>query len=505
MKTVLIADDEKIIRDGLAHLVQSQEGFEVIAVCKNGNEALRATQKNPPDIIVTDVRMPGLNGLEFIKELSLCHSKILVISGYAKFEYAQEAHRLGVFDYILKPIDSSAFVNLLYKIADEIDAQERIRCEKKKQLGLLAIQENSGFKLAIKNLQTELGVYFDNITPVVIGIKCSTQTPVAQHKKWIQELGFFLSQKFPDSIIFSYEWNLVCLFNRFSSREVDRFHKVIRTGGRELSCRLYCGIGMPAPDFFSVGPYYQMAFSALSLWCYHPERNVFVSAISEGSTIAENQYCHITLEQVASALKNADLETASKVVQDLWDRLIREVVPSKVIRHFLTQLMSLCACADLKDSDCFSILKNDLLLFRRYSCSLEQLKEDAIHLISDTIQMQKGRKIISKNAVLPRIIEYTRTSYNQNLTLDGISELFHINKSYLCKIFKDGTGTTYNCYLLNLRIEHAKQLLRDPYLKIYEIADQIGFQDTAYFSKMFKDVTGFSPLQYRQSLSHRSF
>jgi two-component system response regulator YesN len=485
--------------------VQSLEGFQVIAVCKNGSEALQTARKKPPDIIITDVRMPGLSGLDFIKQLSSCHSEILVISGYAEFEYAQEAHRLGVFDYILKPIDIPALIKLLYKIADEIDVQAQMQSEKKRRLGLLAIQGNVSFKSTIENLQKELDLHFNNITPIIIGVKCSEHIPVTQHKKWLQELSVFLSKKFTSSIIFSYEWNLVCLMNHFTKEDAVRFGKFIHSAEKELSCRLYCGIGLPSLDFLSIGPSYHMARVALSLWCYHPEQSLFEFTSSKANALEAERYCRISLEQVTSAIENADLEGAEGVIRNFWDRLVSDVAPSDLVRLFLTRLMSLCNDTEMVSSELTSLLKKDLLLFRRYSCSLEQLENDSIRLVSDIIQLQKSKKIVSKKAALLCIIEYTQANYNQNLTLDDISEMFHINKSYLCKIFKDAIGMTYNNYLLKLRIEHAKQLMENPCLKIYEISDRVGFQDAAYFSKIFRDWTGYAPSKYRHNLFHYSF
>lgn len=413
MYNILIADDEPFIRDGIKNFIDWPSlDCQVVATVSNGLAALSYITEHPVDILITDIRMPGLTGLELLKEIQTQKFpvKSLILSGYSDFCYAQEALRLGVIDFILKD-------NPLEKIQKGI------------QTAIAEIEKEALHALEINTLQHKLE---------------SSQIELRDK--------FFL--------------DLI-------------YHSILDESEKEKKFLLYC------QDQF---PYYILLAQAVSNQTTSSNTSQeipnFLNSISNFLTLNFASYTYTVFavdgQRICLILKGEDL--ALKDVEDKCHSIFH------ISDHILTNMSLKIGLSSLHHdflhlSDAFNESYNALM-------SLKPRE----YFRAFTPQFNK---IATSNTTIIKIIRYLETHYQKDIPLNTLADYVALNPSYLSRIFKKETGKSITEYLFLIRIEHAKKLLTQTNNKLSFIAETTGFNDTAYFSNMFKKATGYTPSEYR--------
>ncbi len=534
MYKVLIIDDEPVVRKGMANVIRWRDmGCEVIGEACNGLEGKQVILDKKPDIILTDIHMPEMNGLQMIRETlsEVPHAQIIVLTGYRDFDYIQEALRLGAADYILKPSKLDAIVACVKKAIHVLDEKQK-RNDNYEKLEALFKQarpallekrlRDIAFKVSpvderlIEEMRLfgfELGTYYMLLIELSdIHDAYSLQlNKLGLRKAFIEtfeeeleitpfDIGqarmVFILQKKPDveASIFSDLEGLVDQIDQFMvmTKEVFaiEFDSAISTLGqgfgdvskrtgeciRTIEYKHYIGKGaiLLAQDFESED------YDDIGVLFGYKEP--LMNAIKVGNIES--------LKDLLEQLKMAYEKTYCLNPFELKDFLVRL---NYDVHNFV--LIHLDQNPEAFEMD--AILIQKMFTERR---AVEKLYATLV-LWSEKVACDRNEALNNNiDSLIVEAISYIVKHYSENIALKDVAGHVNISTYYLSRLFKRETGKNFSEYLVDYRIKKAKTLLGSSELKLYEIAEQVGIPDPHYFSRAFKKHEGLTPTQYRESV-----
>ena len=394
MKKILIADDERTIRDGLEKLIMTTKKYTVVAKCRNGKEALEYSRETNPDIVITDIRMPIMDGLEFISQYSAPKiPKFIIISGYEEFEYARKAHTLNVYDYILKPINHIQILELLDAVSKTIDDDDSNIKFAKEQIGILSLQNSLNSFENIENLASKINIELSNITPVVLSIKNIYFKSIQEIKSTSQIIYLYIQKNYKKPFIdFIYENRIVILFfNETQKFLADFFDLLIKNIDLNNVDKIYCSIGKLSKNIKSVSTSYGLALTSLYSSMY-VNKNIFLPCNEWENVKNPEIYYYKDKNLTASAIKELDIEKAFDYIQTLIIKTVNDTYPPETLFYYLKEIYNFCyQNTYISKSTFISTLNIDDTIERaKYnSLSLEEYKNLLFKIVSETIDFNK--------------------------------------------------------------------------------------------------------------------
>ena len=526
MYKVFLADDEKIIRDGISSSVPWADiGLELSGVAEDGRSALINIRRSRPDIILTDINMPHMNGLEMIERIkkSLPDSKIIIITGYGEFEYAQKAIQLGVDDFILKPVDIPELCNKLRKIAsalnNEISKINRIETLKQQAKSADDFRLRKGLMKYIKSLTTWetisnllpqemqnaktcslLQITIDDFDSLTSGM---TVQEIFEYMQEVEEAILRVGRKTSMWLIDQTDESYWLLFlgnekdgHRFACRSFVRSLRMILSDKQYTTVRscVYDNIRNLPSAWDDLRNGQKVAFhqgrnsdidteepsmeSEDSVAGMPNVRNVMWALASFDRTAVEKNLI-ILREDLSKTGKNSYLYTrvllggiyneCGKLMDDIGQPL------EAIMDDPLEEFQKIMSSASLNDT------------FEKLSGFLGCLCNAANHN-STSVQ-----NVVEKSKV------YIQTHFSESsLTLDQVADAVGMSSNYFSAQFKQHEGTSFINYLTKIRMEYAQNLLKSGKVKTYEIAKKCGYENPTYFSTIFRRQTGLSPKEYQR-------
>ncbi|SFD65833.1 two-component system, response regulator YesN [Paenibacillus catalpae] len=506
MKKVMIVDDEILIRENIRSCVDwTKEGFIYCGDAPDGEIALPLIEEHKPDILITDIKMPFMDGLELtaIVRKQMPDMKVIIMSGHDEFRYAQNAIRLGVEDYCLKPISASELIAILQKVSKKIDEEQKRQKSQsitKERLlsdlcgGLIGTSEAIE---SAKELSIPLTSRF--YAAAILDIRLAESSDLTLLNGIRNEIDRQLEQPIECLSYYRSRSELVCIFKSHSAEEMAQllqsFNPRIRTElERQFGCEIYTGIGS-----------IQERIQGIHFSYLEAEEDKYISRLTQ-------------LNQASLH----DIHEPMDVVLDrsIFFEFVKIGVPSQrdsFVREFAGSLKSL----PFMSSYSFYLL-NDLTLealraakqsFRTGAdpgCSIARLQqeikkistwEDCCHYLSSLLNelwQWRAESSDKYGDVIKQVKEYIVSHYNnEQLSLKIIANHVRISPSHLSKVFSQETGQTLTEYLTQIRIGKAMELLKTTRSKSFEIAFEVGYNDPHYFSNLFKKMTGMTPKEYR--------
>ena len=507
MKSVIIVDDEYTTRIGLAEVIKKTGRYKILATCSNGNDALKYTMTLNPDIVITDIYMPSMDGIEYIKkcvEAEKYLTKFILISGYENFEYMRSALKLKVHDYISKPIDHNNLISVLDNTSKIIDDEILQKMLLHNQIGADALCTSSKNDNKTINYLEKTGITFSNIRVCVINMYFDQITSLEFIKNEIDKL---LSKNFLSFLSFWYKKRIVILL----SDDTNSSKYVFSCFGKvsaflynmfKLSCII--GIGCVYSNIINIPDSYQEALYALTNNIYEKVKTIIIFKSQYIIETDITKYFAAEKTHLFTDIENCNRERAYEIVESLFQKILVEKVPPNVLFYLFNNMIS----------NLYKIINNnstslpepldlqsdsDFILFKD---KFEKSKSQFLRLIDTAINSNATTQISHYGYFIDRVIRYLNLNYGKNINLKGVCEYFNINISYFCKIFKDKTGMTYTQYLTDLRIKYAKEMLINKNIKVYEVAESVGFQDPKYFNKVFKKRCNITPSEYKEKMAN---
>ena len=530
---VVVIDDKPLIRRSLIETIQWEVlGCEIAGEAENGLEAKEVIRKVKPHLIISDIKMPGLDGLsltEFVKEF-LPDTKVIIITGYQEFEYAEKAIQLGVCDLVLKPIDNGAMEVIIQKAIDSI--REQLQKEHyQRQL----LEENDRYKMKIdrslKALQSQflmevikgrrspdrmdadetvnLHLGERNFSVILARIRSSDQQVVREsanvavrlmeHFKEACDMGFVDLMVDQDLVFIA--------FHRpgKSARE----HRVqIKRCLYAMNDRLLkeqgsvcCfAVSRITNDVAKLEECYKNTVEILNQNYFTAEENILFQTSAALAVSPDTGYLLKELNQFYTDLEHMeDGERDQKVVV-----MVEKIVQETKGDEFRIKCMLSEICITLLRHYSEKFHKDDLK--KNTNKVMEEINgfvdiRDAREYLVDFIrEIRKHLKEENRltHPLAQGTMDYIRQNYKQNITLTQVADTLSVNSSYLSRLLKKETGENFVDLLAGFRIDIAKRLLDEPGSKVLDVCEKAGYSDYAYFYQVFKRVEKISPSEYKK-------
>lgn len=534
---IMVIDDEENIRLGIVEGID-WDSYELEVVCQagNGRDALILAEKYMPDIILLDINMPFMNGLEFshkVKEF-LPNCVLIVLTGYNEFEYAKESIQLGVSDYLLKPIAPADLIAAVIKARDKVasgaehekfidDLKQQIR----QNLPLLReklihdILHNSFLEYTIENKLQYLDIYFPTDKFAALTLEIDDFYKLAQKNDEVdRQLTMFAVKKITDETMNQNQWGLslvsndgflealVCLAPSTHQNLKDILFNTAESIRKNieqyLNLTVSIGIGNIYSGLSQVSCSYKEAYNSLKYIPIRGYNRIYdISYLDLSSPFLVNYPFEKEIEMINN-LKACN-GRAMESLEDIFSEIEGYVDSVHIPEYFKTfsyqlLLVVLKLLVSLGINHENIKMKYDYLFNNSYMIKdIPSLKEDLRDFLNECQNSIIKSKGASYRKEIENVKDYINKNYSQDISLKEISASVFMNSNYLCTVFKSEVGETINNYIIKVRMEKAMELLHNPELKIFEIAEMIGYSNTNYFSYAFKKYTGVSPNEYRSN------
>lgn len=501
MIKILIVDDEAVIRQGIRTAIfWSKYNIEVVGEASNGEEAFKKVIELMPDIILTDIRMPVIDGIELIRMLRQISSpvKVIILTAYGETEYYAKALSLNVHDFVLKNACSDNILSIVLKVRDDIIEENKIQKENMREKNLL-----------LDNLNLIQSTYISNIL--------SGKESAGQMAPKVEQLGIVLNGPFYGLVMASINasdmWTVVnlaqktlCGFSPFFFKYMDNiFSAILNLPDKCLDKNVF-------DEFAKAIQLYALNNSLVILYPldnykeFEDKGNILINAINRCCwkrqieclfldktyvpcevPISEILECENLIMNIAFARRN--LPEIYNGIENWFNCLRNCNAPTKNIVESSQRICVALCNAYKKNED----IENTIKKIKDCSCA-ESIRDILLDILIEF--KDKEYSYTQINIVL----DYMNQNYNKDIHISDVAKLVYLSPTYLGKIFRKETGYSFKDWINHQRIEKAKELLTDTNLKHYEIAELVGYSDYKHFAEHFRKYCDCSAKEYRINL-----
>lgn len=531
--TMIIADDEYNVREGLREVVEWHRlGIEVVAAAADGPELLELCGKLQPDIVLTDIRMPELDGLQAADRLRGSGSKarIVIISGVQDFHYAKAALSLKADGYILKPIKVDELERTVAEVAESIrgersrEEQER-RLRQQMQENLPALRERflAGIVTGMFRDKAELDgkLRFFGLEQLAEGRVTVAVLEIDDYAKAVERfseenrqlimfsVGNILEEialRHPCCVVFSpYENHFAALFIGMPGPESSPaaiLQDMLDGTLTYLKMSLSAGIGHTVEHIVDAHLAYQEAKLALGYRFFTGNGAILpIGDFSDTPIQIEFAYIFEQQSKLIGAMKLGKTQEAEELISSIFDKLGQDRShPIRYVQSIGAELINMASRAFHELGERAETVLPDLpevlagLYRHQHLADLTARMQELFREMTLFFQQRNNQK---NSGTIKKIKAIIAQRYMENITVGRLSEEVFLSPNYISLIFRQETGTTVTEYVTKVRMEAAKELLKSPDLKVLEVAEMIGYENTTYFSTVFKKYTGMHPQKYR--------
>ena len=524
MLNVMLVDDEPYILQGLQVIIDwESEGFEIVKVCSNGREALNYLTNNDVDLVISDIKMPEMTGLELLKTVKsdkISDAEFVLLTGYDDFTFTQQAIRNGCLDYILKPVNEEDLIAILRKVSNKNRESIILRRDREKMedaylariirhvLNDKFADEDTDF--LAKHLQLAGNMRFIDIEFVDrdldVDSDSSDDYDMTQLQKQLYNACREVMKENANhfTIDFAYDednYNVGFIYCETMATvrgmsETEFFNELIRKIELLIikPVRLLCG--KKVSDIPSLAESYESCRSLKSITGFHTTKKVYIyeeADVSHSNIVL----CKNTIDEIVSAIETNDLAGIDSGVEKLYEELQGKEGSDLNINYLLFQLIHLASEQDdsVNQEEVIQYISEQTSEKALVRGSHEHLKKFATEYAS---YLSELRKSISRG-ILADVENEIRKNYADNLSLKDLGDKYHINSSYLGQIFRKKYGMSFKNYLTNYRIKEASRQIINTDKKINQIAEDVGYKDSDYFIRKFIEIMGCTPSKYRKT------
>jgi len=532
MYDVLIVDDEPVARESLRYLIDWEaHGFAIRAEAANGQQALELLRERHFALVLTDIRMPTMNGLDLIarmKEFTDC--PVVILSGYDDFEYARQGLKLGAKEYLLKPVDEDELIATLRRTAEELE--ERLLAERQHRLGLSAMRDQLLRRLAHGALSRR---EFEE-QRTLVGWRAGDEA----FGCLVVEMDFvygggkdgrLFSEK--DTELKRYAVRNICeeltagdgfvfedtedrygvlFFAGAAAKDPaalrDRAERIAASTALYAKETVSVGVGGSAAGFEAVRDAYRAAEEALDRKFLTGAGSVLSARDGDGDAAEEagepggggDEGFQAIAAELLDAVRHFRREDAEASLARLWDAFRTSDVAAprakRIVIELFVQLARVVRETGASQELLFDHAFGDYETIMRVK-TIEELRRLTERKCGAVLATLASMKELRPNKVIEELKHLVSTQYKDNVSLRSVAQQIYMNPNYLGKLFKANTGMSFNDYLLQVRMEKAKELLLHSDMKVYEISQAVGYGELDWFYKRFKAYTGISASEFR--------
>lgn len=524
---VIVADDEQDVRCGIISKIDwAANGFEVVGDANNGEDAFELVQALRPDLLITDIKMPYIDGLELATRLQsiLPSTKVVIITGFDDFEYAKKAITLNVVDYVLKPFNAAEFTEILCKVRAVMDKEAEARRNLEKlsehfRESLPILREHFLLSLLEGRIdgaqaQTLMQTYEMSLSGklyAVACLKCGTgELPASAHRLGLVQVSICkmlmdsLAKRFECYTLIYTEYIVAIMAlqdEKDTGKVIVEMDEVCALAEKYYGAHTPAGLGYLCGELTSLNKSYRGALAALDYRTLTgPYRTVFIDDI-EPSINSQLSLDVMDEQNLLRAIRLADYDDIMCVVNRLLSHFEGDALPYKQYEIYLVEIIT----AILRISRSFkldmeSIFGPDFDILGAISShtTITGLSEWLTMLCLRVSACIRRERQNNSNLLVKEGKEYAQDNFRSaDFSVDKMCQELHVSPSYFSSIFKRTEGENFVNYLTTLRMNEAVRLLTETDKKTYIIANEVGISDNNYFSFVFKKRFGVSPSKYR--------
>ncbi|MBP7177144.1 MAG: response regulator [Thermoclostridium sp.] len=533
MLKVMIVDDEFYFREALkVSLPWADLGFSICGEAKNGKDALNQVEALEPDIILVDINMPVIDGLEFVQEAKSrgLGSKIVILTGHSEFQYAKQALQLGVHNYILKPVDEEELKAALIEIKNAIEREANIKIEfnrlrqqvkesvplvREKFLNELIqgnlARNNKDITKKMAYLNIHLNSEFYRVTTIEINHEKDERWNDEDPQLWKFAVSNIACELLEDH--FSHEVcydnnDRICIIIGANQNSPEnhlqlesRLEAIRAAVSRHLNFTVTIGLGNEKKSFFDISASYKESLVALKNRLTEGKDRVISYCSVEGSEIRVNLFTAGHRNRLLIAMRTGDSEEVFHLVNQIFMDIREENIHHEILYVICIEMVSVCMEFIVEtELTLKEVLPNNLLNILdeiQSKRSIHEIERWVKGFFNDTIEAAKRIRSSKTSSLIEGVKKYIQENYHKDeMNIDEIAKHLYINYTHLCFMFKRGTGITINEYLTEFRMNRAKELIDAGNCLILDIAGRVGYADANYFGKCFKKYFGLAPSKY---------
>lgn len=494
LRICLVEDEEYALKSLQQKIIDLNGPYEVVGAAYNGLDALDVIAKTHPDVVITDIRMPDMDGIELLECIDTHYRNIItvIISGYQEFDYAKKAIQFGAEDYLLKPVVSHELRDCLRKCESKVNTLRN-----SKHIDDVLSEGTS--------IQWGDAEYF--LIYLIFG------NPLSNPESVIHPNGFYIPSQDIEQKLTSMVPDLslaLCFIGVCSNEKVIIIQKGNMTESI-LSHKLgEMAAGLEREYKYSVTFSYKAMektdridsqinlIRKIATQSVLPGMNSIVSEMPKSEYVTQNM--NDTIAYFALCIRQAKHNALNAKIQALFDEWQARCYPLCAVQNDLIYIAnSLKHSLSVSDNVEFTVtyyIENIISISGTYTDLANQFYHFIVELFG--LSSDNSGQILSPAQLVDKIEQYFRSNLSSNLTLSMLCSEMNYSKAYLCRVFKKQKNLTPIDYFIHLKIERAKTIIQEcPSMSVKEIADSLGFNDTYYFSKVFKRITGRPPTAVR--------
>lgn len=528
---IMLVDDEEEVRKAIIRKMDwEQLGFEVVGDAENGEDALEKLEQFEPDVVITDIRMPYMDGLTLTARIREKYPsmKILIFSGYDDFEYAKQAIKLNVTEYILKPVNGQELAVILKRIRENLDEE----IEQRRNINSLRESYLGSLPMLRELFLNDLVRGITDVTAIVPKLR-EYGIDILDARKWLAAVIHVEKVERSESQELSLHQELIpisvrelmedylepyCRFAIFNSMEgitaiaaidehntqtglINIFNDICKECRRILEVTITIGVGHSCDTLQEIGSSFQTAVDALGYRAIVGKGKMIYINDMEPVSRGKVPFNAKDEEELTAAIKFGSRDMIESVLQNLSARMDDAKVHARQYQFYMLSiancLIRLMQQYDLDIDDMFDS-KDQYEDVLAGICHREEFAGRIVPIACRMNEALNRERDNTTRRVIQEAKEYIREHFSDpELSVEMLCRHLHMSPAYFSTVFKKETGQTYVNYLTEVRLKKAVELLNETDDKTYMIAQKVGYQEQNYFSYVFKKRYGVSPTKYR--------
>jgi len=521
MYNVIVVDDETWICKLIRKIVDWEAiGFNIIANASDGFTALELIEKHKPELVITDIRMPGLDGIGLIKAAreKKLDIEFIIVSGYSDFEYARSALAYDAFAYILKPLDKDELEEVLYKAKDKISKKHSIKVKLESsetvmlesELRKIIDKTNKGITAEYLNgkYNTKFmgGPYY---TVIFKQDFISKDNINDDYQYFLSKVKTTYADDFQEIVYFpgNSEGQTIFVINlKYETDDINGLMRKIMQAfdaeGLSKSFKLTISIGLKVNSINEIDVSYESAANAMKARIFLGVGRVINANKEAARIINTKNIIDIRVKKKLSVLFDVfDMENALKEIKRILFDAEKKSAENLLSCHIaayeiLEILFEAMENKGVKYKD--GISRQQAVAVIDGFSSVKEIEDYITSIIKEFQDSYLDEKHNNGEKLITEIKRFISENYMSNINLDDVAKLVCLSPTYVSEIFKRKTGENFSEYLIDYRIEIAKDMLKDIRYKVVDISQMVGYADSKYFSRLFKKKVGVNPRDYRK-------
>ncbi len=500
MYTFMIADDEKAIRESIPKVIDFERyGFKLCGTARDGREALEKTIELHPNLVLLDIRMPNLDGLGYLKELKeqeLEDVKVIILSGYSDFTYAQTALKYGARGFLTKPMDEDELIELLMEIKEALDRDNQFN--KKEYIQNMTrnlvkmYHDGNGNR---SNYKDFCFLHFVNLNKDMKNqVYSLIHTNLCDIFK--EEVELFLTKGSVYSFL-CYK-DSVTVQGRINETVIS--HVINRLSGQGIDCVIIVDNEL----FDDTGNTFRSDFDnhlySMLTDIYWNERKNFIVYSKRGEERITDSWLSIKnyVMDLKKAICDENESEAFLCLEAIFHDAKSQYIEFTSLVEIYYRVFYTLRELVMEDEDVNEIFKAVRWQDSPYFVTHKEMEEQARSRVNDLILYLKMMRRNQNLGVGEKAVEFIKSNYMKQILLKDVADVLYVNPAYLGRCIQRETGLTFNQFIGNLRIEKAKDLLKNTDMMVYQIAEAVGFTESKHFVSKFTSMVGCAPLSYRK-------